>query len=118
MTHLGGGEVLEAQLEQQQQQPAREQRAQPILVEGWREEHEVGHALHRLARHALLHGGAEPAEEDLGLRTPCHLHDTDALGGEEERVEAVEGQLPPQAGRELVLGEVERQLVAERPVEL
>ena len=28
------------------------------------------------------------------------------------------GQLPPQAGRELILGEVERQLVAERPVEL
>ena len=30
----------------------------------------------------------------------------------------VGGRLPPQARRQLVLGEVERQLVAERPVEL
>ena len=76
------------------------------------------HALHGLARDALLDRAAQLAQQHLCLRAARHLHDAHALRGEEERVEAVEGQLPAQAGRELVLGQVEGQLLAERPVEL
>ena len=95
-----------------------EQRAEARVVEGGREQHEVRHALHRLRRHPLLHRRGDLLEQPLGRVRARHLHHADALGGEEDGVEGVERQLPAQAGRQLVRREVERQLLAQRPVEL
>ena len=116
--HLGVGESLEAELQQQQQQPVGQQPLEARVVEVGIEQHEVRHTLQRAALDALLERGADALQQPLRLHRARHLHHADALRREEERIEGVEGQLPPQPRRELVGGEVERQLLAQRPVEL
>lgn len=62
-------------------------------------------------------------DEGVAVQISCHLVRVRARAGVKLRVGVrarmkVGGRLPPQAGRQLILGEVERYLAAQRPVEL